>query len=279
MYFVRENEDNVEIYCHECGKIHLISSNHCKGQRIDTYVYCSCGGIGDFLVGRVANDKGKSYLILSGGIIISILLFSQSRFWGWTTLIITLFIFIASLADESKIPKDKQKLLFDSFYRHRAKLVNSNHYYISSNNEAGIIVDDENNAICIMYNDLQNSNIYNAKDIIEIELIEDGNSIIKTSRGNQVGGALVGAAVAGGVGAIIGGLSAKGVQQGTVTQLSLKIIVNNIKNPVVFINYLSVGKNKEGIKKTSEQYKRANKLATHWHGVLSVMIRRADEAE
>lgn len=100
-----------------------------------------------------------------------------------------------------------------------------------------------------MYNDLQNSNIYNAKDIIEIELIEDGNSIIKTSRGNQVGGALVGAAVAGGVGAIIGGLSAKGVQQGTVTQLSLKIIVNNIKNPVVFINYLSVGKNKEGIKK------------------------------
>ncbi|OMD81180.1 hypothetical protein [Paenibacillus odorifer] len=279
MYFVRENEDKVEIYCQECGKIHLIPSNHCKGQRIDTYVYCSCGSVGDFLVGRKANDKGKSYLILSGGVIISILIFSQSRFWGWTTLIVTLIIFLSSLVDESKIPKVKQMQLFDSFYRHRAKLVNSNQYYISSSNEAGIIVDDENNAICIMYNDLQNSNVYNANDIIEIELIEDGNSIIKTSRGNQLGGALVGAAVAGGVGAIIGGLSGKGVQQDTVTQLSLKIIVNNIKNPVVIINFLSIGKNKEGIKKTSEKYKRSNKLATHWHGVLSVMIRRADEAE
>lgn len=279
MYFVRENENKVEVYCHECGKIHLIPSNHCKGKRIDTYVYCSCGGVGDTLVGRQANNKNDSFLILSGGVIISVLFFSQTSFWGWTFLIITLISFLASLSDESEIPKDKQKQLFDSFYRHKSQLVNSNQYYISSNNEAGIIVDDKNNMICLMYNYLQKSDVYKADDIIEVEIIEDGNSIIKTSRGDQLGGALVGAAFAGGVGAIIGGLSAKGLQYDTVTQISLKIIVNNIKNPVVIINFLLVGRNKEGIKKTSQQYKKANKAVVHWHGVLSVLIRRADEID
>ena len=51
--------------------------------------------------------------------------------------------------------------------------------------------------------------IYNYRDILSSEVLIDGNEVVKTSRTSQIGGALVGGILAGGVGAIIGGLSAE----------------------------------------------------------------------
>lgn len=66
-----------------------------------------------------------------------------------------------------------------------------------------------------------------AADILEVELIVDGHSVTKTSRGSQVLGAALGGAVFGGVGAIIGGLSGtqttKQSYEGAQIQLMLAI--------------------------------------------------------
>lgn len=77
-------------------------------------------------------------------------------------------------------------------------------------------------------------NIYNCEDIIDFELIEDGDSISK----GGVGRALIGGALFGGVGAIVGG-STGHKQKKTCTKLQIKITMNSIDKPTVYIDLVN----------------------------------------
>lgn len=81
--------------------------------------------------------------------------------------------------------------------------------YVDTVSEAGIAVDEDAKNICFFQkkDDRLKAHFYAYHQIIECELTEDGNTISKTSRASQLGCALVGGLVAGGVGAIVGGLS------------------------------------------------------------------------
>jgi len=78
---------------------------------------------------------------------------------------------------------------------------------------------------------------FSYKDILESEVIIDGETVTKTSRTSQVGGAILGGIFAGGVGAVIGGLSGKTASKEKVKTIQLKIIVNDIKNPLQIIPF------------------------------------------
>jgi hypothetical protein len=143
---------------------------------------------------------------------------------------------------------------------------------MSCDGSSGIAVDQGRKKICLIANTMSTSNrIVSYKDILSVELFEDGDSITKTSRSSQVGGALVGGLLLGGAGAIIGGLSGKTRTSDKVKQIDLRIIVNDPNTPLHDIKFLNLES-----KKDSVIYKNAMQSARHWHGVLEVLIKSAD---
>lgn len=96
---------------------------------------------------------------------------------------------------------------------------------------------DENNKLlripCNIF-----SPILKFSDIIDFELLENGNTISKGGLGNAV----IGGVLFGGVGAIVGGTIGKKKTTQEITQLSIKIITKNIYFPDVYINFLTTGK-------------------------------------
>jgi hypothetical protein len=91
-----------------------------------------------------------------------------------------------------------------------------------------------------VFSSLKNATPYSYDDIIDFELIEDGNSIVK----GGIGSAFVGGLLFGSVGAIVGSVSGKKTVKQTCTSLIIKITVNNIDAPVEYIKLISSNTNK-----------------------------------
>ncbi|MEK4532096.1 SHOCT domain-containing protein [Solibacillus sp. FSL K6-1554] len=140
--------------------------------------------------------------------------------------------------------------------------------------EKAICIDETNKKIGIIDSASDKKYIFEYRDILESEIIEDGNTVSNTSRTSQIGGAIIGGVLAGGVGAIIGGLSGESTSQQEIKRVDLKIVVDNTTNPVHIINFLF---EPIGIKKSSYKYKEASKEITHWHSLISVIIRQAED--
>lgn len=85
--------------------------------------------------------------------------------------------------------------------------------------------------------------IFNYSDIVNFELLEDGNSVAT----GGLGRALVGGAIFGGTGAIVGGVTGKRKTKEVCTSLRLKVTINDIKNPVVYINFIESKTKKSGL--------------------------------
>lgn len=79
------------------------------------------------------------------------------------------------------------------------------------------------------------STVYNYSDIIDFELLEDGESVAQ----GGLGRALVGGALFGGAGAIVGGVTGKRKQKGVCNSLEIKVTVNDMNNPAVFIKFIT----------------------------------------
>ena len=149
--------------------------------------------------------------------------------------------------------------------------------------KTGLAIDEKRKKICLIkYN---NGNIaldtmpYN--DVLASEISENGNTITRSSRSSQLGGALIGGLALGGVGAIIGGLSGKTVSSDNVQRIDLHLIVNRTNSPVHSINFFeNIGDDDyNGIKKSSAGYQKIMQKARHWHSLLQVIIRQADEED
>jgi hypothetical protein len=84
----------------------------------------------------------------------------------------------------------------------------------------------------------------------------------------------VGDILAGGLGAMVGGLSAnKTTGKGKVTRLALKIIVNDTAQPVFWLMFIDSPQDRGPI------YRQFRSMAEHWHAMISVLIRRADQEQ
>lgn len=130
----------------------------------------------------------------------------------------------------------------------------------------GLFVDEDDRKIIITDKDLQTELSFD--DILECEVIENG-SIQKSS---GVGRAIVGGALAGGVGAIVG--SNTGKTYDAVTSLIVKIITNDIKNPIIQIILI----NSEA-KKSNPSYRRYRDYADQVHAVLTIIIKSNSDAQ
>ena len=114
--------------------------------------------------------------------------------------------------------------------------------------------------------------------IIESEVKLDNQLIYKTSRGSQVAGALVGGALAGGVGAIIGGSSPNMTQNEKIQAITLKVIVDDIKNPNYYFDFLPpITEFHKGYDKSRPEIKIALERCQYWNSVMEIAIRKSNK--
>lgn len=92
-------------------------------------------------------------------------------------------------------------------------------------------------------------------EILDFELLEDGNSI---SSGG-VGRAVAGGVLFGGAGAIIGGITGKKKSTNIATSMQIKITTKDINNPVIFIKIFK-GDHKKGSLLYNSFQKNAHKI-------------------
>jgi hypothetical protein len=136
--------------------------------------------------------------------------------------------------------------------------------FMGCDGNSGIAVDEPRGKICLIINSGVgvSKRIIPFKDIISVELFEDGTSITKTDRSSQIANAVVGGIVLGGVGAIIGGATGKTETSGKNKRVDLRIIVNDIKAPLHDVAFKNVEDEKGG-----RIYSQAIQQARYWHGL------------
>ena len=83
---------------------------------------------------------------------------------------------------------------------------------------------------------LKKPRIHSYDDILDFELLQDGDTIIK----GGLGRALVGGALFGGVGAVVGGVTGKRTSKKTCRSLRIKITLNNMTEPVEYIDLIKM---------------------------------------
>ncbi len=82
------------------------------------------------------------------------------------------------------------------------------------------------------------------RDLLEVELVQDGISITKTSRSSQAANALIGGAIFGGVGAVVGALTSTSVTSDKIKRIDLRLTVNDLDRPLFILNFLNSATNK-----------------------------------
>lgn len=188
--------------------------------------------------------------------------------------ILSFILMIFSMIQTNRAATEEIKDDMNNFTQQIEKIaqdnnLNKNQVYNNWLRKQAMILDEEKSILAIIQSN--NLKMIPFKDIISSEIIKDDVSITKTSRGSQIGGALVGAAIAGGLGALIGGLSGTKVSHNEVKKLQLQITVDDLINPVYIITFLNSDK---PIKTDDNNYLSIEKELIHWHKLLSVIINR-----
>jgi hypothetical protein len=140
------------------------------------------------------------------------------------------------------------------------------HY--SADARTGIAVDEGSRRICLMACQAA-PRVVAFTDVAGAEIEQDGCSVTTTSRTSQLGGALAGGLLFGGLGAVVGGLSgARGTRQ-KVRRIDLRVLINDLASPVHVVNFLDIE-----TKSDSLIYRQAFQAASEWHALLNVILRQ-----
>lgn len=120
-----------------------------------------------------------------------------------------------------------------------------------------------------------NDTVYNFKDIVQGVVVEDGNAITTTTekKKSSIGKAIVGGALFGPAGAIIGGTAGKSVSTSTSTlycsKLEVVVTVNNLENPVEYIKIID-----KNVNKNTQRYAECSAEAQKCLSILQIIIDR-----
>lgn len=160
----------------------------------------------------------------------------------------------------------------------------------SYNNSCSAILNEDEEKLHVFYSVKQDKHkihtykqrTINFYDILLSEVIIDNTTVTSTARGSQVASALVGGAILGGVGAIIGGLSGKTSSIENVKKIDIKLTLNDLNDPISKINFLdgddiSHFDKKKGFKKESKEYRHAISEVEKWQGIFDVILRNQDQ--
>jgi hypothetical protein len=139
----------------------------------------------------------------------------------------------------------------------------------------GILIDENARKVCLTaVGPPPWVKVFEYRDILAVEILEDGQSLTKTIRTSQAAGAILGGLLLGPVGALAGALTAGKKTVNKVRSVDLKIVVNDSSRPVHVVKFLQ-----GECDRTSFVYGSAIAEAREWHGLLMVLIEQADREE
>ena len=93
----------------------------------------------------------------------------------------------------------------------------------------------DENSEKVAYISKDGSRVFSYDDIISVELQESGQTVSQKSTTRTIGGAVLGGVLAGGAGAIIGGLSGASTERRKVSSIVVKVTLRDVSNPTVNI--------------------------------------------
>lgn len=189
-------------------------------------------------------------------------------------LIITLVISSNQNAQsrQDNLLKMKEDLSsIDNFYPIKTIEAYGNAYIFS--------IDEEREKIVFIDN-LHNKTVLSFEDILGCEINIDGETIFNKSTVRTIGGTLIGGALLGGVGAVVGGLSGSSKQKTKIQKLTLIIKIKSIANPTItfecFNAWEAYARTKKDVDPTDFLYKQALQSANEVKDILAIVIDRVD---
>ncbi|WP_436665643.1 hypothetical protein, partial [Bacillus cereus] len=105
--------------------------------------------------------------------------------------------------------------------------------------------------------------------ITDIELSIDDSVAFQSSLSSATGRAIAGGVLAGGVGAIIGGVTGRKNGKKIVHRITLTISFNTPDRPYARVTFLD---NQQGVDIYSDEYKRAEEDALYWSKLISSLM-------
>jgi hypothetical protein len=198
-------------------------------------------------------------------------------------IVILLCMLPAAISKDKKRAKERKRNAEIKTEREKAlenhllnmKNSKQNHIITNTENSKTLVIDENDKKVFLIQHDKNSIQIaeqtFSYNDLLSISLIEDGETVTDFRRSSQIGGALIGGLVLGGLGAVIGGLSGTTKTSEMVEKITLRLVVNDTKNPLFEIDFLNTQTKKKDLR-----YQDAMQKARHWHGLIEVLIKRAD---
>lgn len=188
------------------------------------------------------------------------------------TLIVAVIVAVIKVPEEIRKEEEKEDRIRDKVSNIKLKIkeienFNISNFTMNKSNTYAIAVDDTSHRFCIARSSSQQ--VYDFKDLLEVELIENGESLIKTSRGSQILGVAVGGVLLGGVGAVIGGLSGKKNTSHIINNIELKLTLKDSKISIFsFVFFKRVNKEDSPQIYVHRSHK--------WHSIMKAIITQTE---
>jgi len=143
--------------------------------------------------------------------------------------------------------------------------------FLGADSKTGMALDEARRQVCLVaFGSPSEARVLSYDEIIQAEVLEDGEAVTSTSGASQVGRGVVGGALFGPVGLLAGVLSAAKTSSTKVNRLDLKLVLADTARPVHIINFLVGPK-----QKSDSVYKAAEKEVRAWHGRMLALIRQS----
>jgi len=148
--------------------------------------------------------------------------------------------------------------------------------FVSPLDQNGLAIDRESGQLLLIRGKRQR--VLPASEIVSVEIIADERTLIKTNRGSQVAGVVVGGLLLGPVGLLIGGLSGPKRSEVRVKQLVLRVVTTSLSSPIKDV-LLFRSASSRGDSKDSFLLKKPLRIAEKWHSRVSVLIHKAARSD
>ncbi|MGY3839490.1 hypothetical protein ACWNPK_20510 [Bacillus atrophaeus] len=202
----------------------------------------------------------------------------------WAVIVL---LIIAAFFIVGEIVSDKQKSDGNNDLKEielAGKFPSSYKFFINPDNNKKItLVEPENKFVIHQFNGGSlEEKIVPFNQIIEAEISIDDNIITKVSRGSQMTGAVVGGLAAGGIGALVGGLSSNKTETKHFKKIDLKLKLEDFSTPIFRFDFLPSKtdfglENVKGFKQDDQKVKEALSNVEVWQGIMEIAIRKASK--
>lgn len=137
-----------------------------------------------------------------------------------------------------------------------------------------IAVDPSSSRFAVLNND--RLILFGFEQVVSVEILKNGYSLIRTDRNSQFSGAVIGAALLGPVGFLLGGMTGKKVTTEKISKLSLKIYTNDLHNPFIEVVFFD---KKPGFNPRSPKIDRASQDLDAWYGRFQAILKSNRDIE